>query len=618
MPLAFNLLVVLHLLIGGLGLYAFLKSEGVSDYAALIGGVSFELMPKIFGHYAYGHISLIYAVCWTPWLLRAEKQRLLKQGSAGAQIFPAVFLSLMLLADVRWAAYAAILMLVYSIFSACGRSYRTIAGSLQNALYMYGNWCLGMMLQLAFACLLAAPLLLPLVQFISLSTRSQMEITDQLAFSLSLVMLFGLLLPKFGAYAEWLIYPGGLSLLALITILGSAQIRKRYRFWLYAILVSFMLSLGSFVPFGEYIFKLPLLNLLRVPPRILFIAFMSFSILNACLLDTLIRRQVEKQKDVLYVAFIFFVVCLSVGLSFIGWSAKLEFFWLPVQLILLSLLFSGWKRCKIKGQIAASILYVLVILDMGIVGFVQIRYRSAAEVFSEGGAVANYLSGLPGVFRVYSPSYSIPQHTAAMYGLRQADGVDPMQLQSYVSFMEKTTGVPVSGYSVTLPPFESGNPRNDNRGYIPDARRLGLLNVCYVSSVYEIKADGLKFVGKFEDVFLYENIFCLPRVWLQRANDATGKNLVKVSFNVFPNKVFAEASGPGLLVLSQVDYPGWQVYVNGEQTQKVTVENLLPGVILPEGKHHVVFVFRPVLLYIGLGLGGLSWAFTGFLVLRRR
>ncbi len=41
--------------------------------------------------------------------------------------------------------------------------------------------------------------------------------------------------------------------------------------------------------------------------------------------------------------------------------------------------------------------------------------------------------------------------------------------------MEDATGVPSSGYSVTLPDFATGEPATDNIAYTPDADQLGLL-----------------------------------------------------------------------------------------------------------------------------------------------
>ncbi len=66
-----------------------------------------------------------------------------------------------------------------------------------------------------------------------------------------------------------------------------------------------------------------------------------------------------------------------------------------------------------------------------------------------------------------------------------------------------------------------------------------------------------------------------------------------------------DASAPGLLVLSDANYPGWQAQVDGV-TQPVYTANLLfRAVALEPGHHQVTFVFRPPLLGVG---GGISLA----------
>jgi len=63
---------------------------------------------------------------------------------------------------------------------------------------------------------------------------------------------------------------------------------------------------------------------------------------------------------------------------------------------------------------------------------------------------------------------------------------------------------------------------------------------------------------------------------------------------------------PGLLVLSDVMYPGWNVYVDGVEQPIITANLIMRGVFLPEGNHRVVFVFKPVLLFIGLLFSGIA------------
>ena len=67
-----------------------------------------------------------------------------------------------------------------------------------------------------------------------------------------------------------------------------------------------------------------------------------------------------------------------------------------------------------------------------------------------------------------------------------------------------------------------------------------------------------------------------------------------------PNRIAISASGPGLLVLSEVDYSGWALKVDGEKRPIQRVAGLLRGVELGPGEHQVVFSYFPIELQLGL------------------
>lgn len=62
-----------------------------------------------------------------------------------------------------------------------------------------------------------------------------------------------------------------------------------------------------------------------------------------------------------------------------------------------------------------------------------------------------------------------------------------------------------------------------------------------------------------------------------------------------PNRVNLQthSSGNSILVLSENDYPGWQVYVDGQSADPVRVNYAQRGVVVPAGSHQVSFVYRP-------------------------
>ncbi len=53
-------------------------------------------------------------------------------------------------------------------------------------------------------------------------------------------------------------------------------------------------------------------------------------------------------------------------------------------------------------------------------------------------------------------------------------------------------------------------------------------------------------------------------------------------------------SADGLLVLSEVYYPGWQATVDGQETPIVRADYTLRGVLVPAGGHRVEMVYRPL------------------------
>ncbi len=55
----------------------------------------------------------------------------------------------------------------------------------------------------------------------------------------------------------------------------------------------------------------------------------------------------------------------------------------------------------------------------------------------------------------------------------------------------------------------------------------------------------------------------------------------------------AEAKTPGILVLTDVFYPGWKAEIDGKPAKIYRVDGLVRGVYLPQGAHEVVFRYLP-------------------------
>ncbi|KAA3647270.1 MAG: hypothetical protein DWQ07_07140 [Chloroflexi bacterium] len=579
LPIGLNVVAVLHVLWGGVGMYLFLRGQELSHRSALFGALAFEAMPKLFAHYGAGHLTTIYAVPWIPWLLLAT------QGNRPRWLRPGIVLSLIFLADVRWAAYAGLLWLAY------------------ETAHSHRDWVqrlLGIVKEVGIAALLAAPLALPLVEYTRLSSRANLEVVDVLAFSLEPAQLFGYLFPTFGGYHEWMMYAGlAVFILALVTVfLGF----RKNIFWLTVFAASNFYALGSSLPGMDVLAELPGFSLLRVPPRALTIAVFALIVLASRSLEIFLRGEMissAKRRIRLFLMGMT-TLCwgLTLGVGMLTGSVPMSQLWGAASLTLVTIILFLALVERITVSWMSVMLAVVMLLDMGAVNLSNLSSRSVERVLSEQGEVAEYLARQPGNLRVYSPSYSLPQQTAAYFDLELADGADPLKLEEYVEYMTLTSGVPRTGYSVPLPPFESGDgdPSTTNRDYLPDAAMLGKLSVGYVAAEFKLDVEGLELVEQFGETRVYSITNVLPRAYILKDGEVFRVEHIDWS----PNRIQATTNTAGLLVLSEIAYPGWQVYVDGQLSEIQTHEGLFRAVEVGEGCHGIEFVFRPMSVYSGL------------------
>lgn len=613
LPLGFNLAVILHIIFGGVGTYCFLRQENLSPGPALLGALIFESMPKLFSHLGAGHITLIYAVTWTPWLLYFEKKTFSTQHLRW--ILPGAILGLIALADIRWAAYSGLLWLAYSMRLSIGLV-RQQAKNWTD--WLHSGWLPSRVTNLLFAGFVAAPLLLPLFEYVRLSTRNQLGLNDNFILSLPFGQMFGLVYPNIGGMAEWVLYSGTVSIAMLVLTLSNKKNFTQASFWLGVLGVSLIFALGSNLAPLALLGRLPGLDLLRVPPRSLFLAGFAFAVIAGYATQHLLEFSASDKGGasirggMVLFGVTAFVVLLAIAIQVMvdRPMTRLQFAWGAVSLLTATTIITLAIKKRLSPPAIMTWLWILTLIDLSGVNALSLEFKSPATVFGEKSAVVDYLKkqGAEGLYRVYSPSYSLPQHIAERANIQLADGVDPLQLAAYVRYMEAATGIPNRGYSVTLPPYPNAQPETDNQGYQPDAEKLGLLNVKYILSDFPLYDPELKPLEKIDRTIVYLNSRALPRAWVQAPDALPGQAIKSVpALYSTANRISATAEGPGELVLSEIAYPGWQAAVDGKRVPIIVVGNLLRGIQLNPGSHHVTFEFRPVTVYLGLVISGVAW-----------
>ncbi len=612
-PITFNLLVIFHLILAGVGMTLFLKREGLHDLPALAGGLLFELMPKLWAHYGAGHVSLVMAVCWTPWLLLAETEFIRSRHSLRRMAFPGIVLGLIILINVTWTPFAFLIWVAYAI----AKELKTAVGETLKRKILNLAKRLGWgVTQGLLALLISAPVWLPLLTFTRLSSRVLMTTADSMTYSLPLLNILNLFIPNFNAMHEMVLYPGIITLFFVIVLLFSRNKPALTWFWFVVGGICLFVSFGDNLPLIPLIYRLPFLNLLRVPTRFYFLACLSTSILAAMGIEQFLfaPEKISKGTRLLWIGFASLISLLSLGIG----GLNFMFVWVPLLVIVnLVVIFAVDKLIRLP-RVQAALLVALILVDVFGVDLLSLKFHSPGEVLAEGAEIANFIASQPGNFRSYSPSYSLPQQTAATVGIQLADGVNPLQLMHYVNFMEQATGIPVSRYTVTMPDFPNSKPDTDNAQYQPDAHLLGILNVRFILSAFDMQGPDLALVKTIGGTSVYENQSWLPRAWVQPTDAPLGEQILSTpEISQAPNSIKLQAQGPGLLVLSEITYPGWKVTVNGLPVEMQEPLGLLRGVEIPSGTNAVRFEYLPMDVFIGVGLAGLGWFIAIFFLLMK-
>ncbi len=619
--LGFNLLFWAHVALAAWGGMKLLRAEGASAPAAVLGSVVFAATPKLVGHIGLGHLTLVEAVCWTPWILYAVRQAIERthepSGRAGRYALAGALLGMIALIDPRWIIPQGLLSLAYAgKCLAHSHDWRARVGL---------GWRPGV-IAAAIGLGLAAPVLIPLAELLPRTTRSTMSSGAALDVSLPPERILGTIMLQAGGWPETQSYLGA-TVIVLIACGAAISLRKG-RFWTVVLLVGMLLALGAYTPIYGWVMRvIPGMGTMRVPARFLFVVALAAAMLAGHAVDR-IRQAAEDTRVArrvrlvgagvggLALALSLVVVVLRLGDPGAGGS---ELAWASVVGGLLSCALAASVGAGLGRPSAArfsgAVVMALVALDLGWANIFTLEARPANSELSTAACGVAGRTDAFGKHRIFSPSYSLPQQAAERCHLELADGVSPLQLTAYRDAMAAATGFSIEPYSVTLPPFPDGETRSD-WGPTIDAGALGMLNVDRLVSDFPLEATGLSLLAHEDGQWVYGNTLARPRAWVETAGDETGWRPVE-ELTWTPNRIRILAVGPGRLVLSEIVYPGWQAQVDGVRAPIGTTAGILRSVDLPAGAHEVILTFVPASVCVGLGLAIVAILALALLKVRR-
>ncbi|MCX7840354.1 MAG: YfhO family protein, partial [Anaerolineae bacterium] len=208
--------------------------------------------------------------------------------------------------------------------------------------------------------------------------------------------------------------------------------------------------------------------------------------------------------------------------------------------------------------------------------------------------------------------------TAILYGLYDVNGDNPLVLADFERYWEALGS--------------------------RSARAYDLLNTKFLIARKNAPVDRDKFVLVFEDAAfnVYENTRALPRAFVVTdvriaPNHAAALEMVRAAdfdpaqsviletddrrpmtdassvvgrpssvsiVGYGPNEIWLNVDAPraGVLVLSEVFYPGWRAWVNDRDVEVMRANYLFRAVAVPAGTSRVRLLYEPLAFQVGVGV----------------
>lgn len=639
-------LMVAHLLLAGVGMARLSRALGIGWLGQTVAGLAFMLSGYLVAR--AGFVSINAAVAWLPWIILAGESAWKKQKMFSLPL--ALLLVLQWLAGHWQTAWYTWLLLAGWLF-ARAIAFRPAGKGIWRAFRLLVSGSL-------LAALLGAAQFIPTVEYWMVSQRAGGVGLETVAtYSFWPWRLMGLIAPGFfgnpatgdyWGYANFwedAVYLGVLPLLLAVSAIVQ-RVRNRglegipYGYLILLPPLALAVGLGSWSPVFPFLYdNILTFNLFQAPTRILILAIFALTLLAAAGAEQWARRQ-EKETMAPVLAIVLSLACIVAGIAALFLPAIRDTF--SHSILMAGMWFtlaSGlwiWKaRIRIASTVWSVALVALLAADLCVAsrGLVP---ATAPDLFrAEDPAAAGAVSALAGR-RLYMPEairYDLmfsrffrfdsfqpagdwmDARRLGLPNLAMLDGIDSANnFDSFVPgraalLMEKLEGLSQPQQDVLLRlmdvggVWESGGERVEPilRFLENDAQRAW--GVCRARWVL----DGESALREILDpAFDPATLVILEAGSGEDGLPCGQEPAVTLSPQADPNAVRADVSfaQDGFLVLAEVNYPGWEAFLDGESTPSLQADYTFRAVRVSTGAHTVEYRYLPYSFWGGLLVSG--------------
>jgi hypothetical protein len=627
--LTVELQIIFHLLLAGFFMYLLCREFGFSFFSRTIAAITFVFSGFFICNTI--HLPQMNVYTWFPLIFlffyRALKHEKLYYGVLSGIVFGIAALG----GHPQFAFYMGITFILFFIYFLFH-----VRNKLQRSRLVKYLLIPGIFFMITFGTI-AVQYIFSL-NYAGYTPRFILDFTTATDGSLQPIQLITLFIPKFFGsidgdmtglpfwlgsaqyhYWETCIYVGIIPLLFILAGIFLAKDRKRF-FFIGLAALSLLLCLGKYTPLYKLLFYyLPGFNKFRIPGRFSATFTFSAAVLAAYGVEFFYNKWHKEEtrrfrnywKGILIFAIIsgFFWLIFFVG-GFSGIDAFrvreiythiVNQFHLYILFLALGILLIFLKTKKKLPDYVTFILFVgLTFSDLYIFGH-QFNARSVSPnkyfFFPK-----HYLQQLKNEretepFRINARAGSymlLRRNQGNLDHVELIEGYEPLRLERFEYFNipnERKLALLNVKYKIAIKNNRAGLDLNPS--YLPRAKMF------YSFYVVDGKEQALNMLS--QDTFDYQNILILeeePSIVLNGEDSSHVVHVVKYQ----PEEISIEVktAKPGLLFLSEIFYPEWNVYVNGEKKNMYCADYALRAVPVEAGEHRVIFKFDTTIFIRGL------------------
>lgn len=651
--------------IGGLGIYLFLRRQKLNFTAALFGGMIYSITPYMFGLINAGHSSKLIALAYAPWVFLTADYCLRKKTWRGV-----IFLALTA-AFQLWANHPQIVYYTWMIIVFWWFWYQTVKiVDRKWSIKSEGKATLLIISGLLIAILIVSTPYVFVYEFQGHSNRGAPSVLDKTEetesgvkwdyatqWSFEPFELISFIYPYYYGLQNFptrdiksAAYWGGMPftqsthyfglLVVLIAVLG-AVLKRPDRFQLFLWVTSGLILLVGFgrhlsILFSPLFHLAPFFSKFRVPSMIYALLPLSFGLLAAFGLDTLINRinsvntdNIKRlQKPVLIVfgsVIVLSLIYLLFGSSIItffktGEANKYDPRIIPQikniradlfrKGLFLALVLSGgglaiiWLGFKgsLKSRYVGLLILALTVIDLWIVDneFLYLHKSRKMEQQFQSNVVTDFLTADKDLFRIF-PVDELNTNWYGYFGLASIGGYRPVKLRTYQDLMDADGLNNVSilnmlnvKYLVT----SKNIPHPSMKLVLPGARKVYentsvLPKAWMVNRIINADSQKESLIGTLTKDFQPEKEAIVVNYHAEELPGVGGGDVSVDRYSENEINLTVDAKATGLLVLSENYYkPGWLASIDGIETTIYQTNHVLRAVVVPEGEHAVRFWYN--------------------------